>query len=64
MTKYRVDVSVGIYPVADNPNDVNYSNSLFHSQKFFIEGERFGDVAPTIDGIYAAIQDVVEANGG
>lgn len=64
MSKYRVTISMNIVPAPDDPLYTQAGSSLWHSQNFEFEGENFGDVAPTIDGLYAAIRQVVEANGG
>ena len=54
-------VSVNIVPMAGDNAESWSTNALYHTQRFVIEGEAFGDIAPTIDGMYAAIRGVVDA---
>lgn len=67
--KYRVMVSVSITPVPqdDLAMTLSSTNSLYHQQQFEIGGPevtKFSQIAPTIDGVYEAIQHVVEASRG
>ena len=61
--KYRVMVSVNIFPL-ENGQPTSTGNSLYHQQQFEIgsnETTRFSQIAPTIDAVYDAIQQAVEA---
>jgi hypothetical protein len=59
--KYRVGVSVTITPDPPSSGFVDGGN-LSHWVNWEIEAENISAVAHTVDGLYGAVKQVVEAN--